>query len=711
MPHTRRHIQHNLAISFFLCGAVAGCSQFALGQLVTGNATPRIAGAIDETKWVTLTGNAHRVGLDKYDQGALPESFHLDHLYLQLRRSPEQDQALEYVLRDLQTPSSANYHQWLSAQELGKSYGPAQADIDAVVYWLNLHGLQVNQVFKSGMIIDVSATVGQIHEAFRTEIHKYQINGRQHIANASDPQIPAALAPVVAGFNSLNDFLPKSLLRKPRPNFSFPCTGCPDGFAGQEQYYEAPADFAIIYNVAPLYKDKNPITGKGQTVVVLEDTDMLAADVVSFRSAFGLSSYSGTFKQIHPGLGCSDPGLNGDEDEAALDAEWAGAVAPDAAVDLASCADTQTNFGGYIAAQNLLNTSHPPPIMSSSYGACEAQEGPAYNAYLAELWREAALEGVSVFVAAGDGGPDGCDDFDTALYAVSGIGVDGDASTPYDVATGGTDFLDTLTNQNGKYWNTINKSARESAKSYIPEMPWNQSCAGSVLFEYFGFTSGLEFCNSVEGSNFLDIVGGSGGPSFIYGKPSWQKNVYGMPDDGKRDLPDVSLFASVFLNHAIVYCMSDENQGGAPCNFSNAVDAFYNSAGGTSFTAPQFASIQALINQKAGGTQGNPAPTYYELARAQYGTSAAPNKDGLTLCNSTIGDAISPTCIFSDVTAGNNNIPCYGTQNCYGSTGATYGILSTSDRKLQLAYPAQTGWDFGTGLGTVNVTNLVKSWP
>jgi subtilase family serine protease len=178
-----------------------------------------------------------------------------------------------------------------------------------------------------------------------------------------------------------------------------------------------------------------------------------------------------------------------------------------------------------------------------------------------------------------------------------------------------------------------------------------------------------------------------------------------------RDLPDVSLFASNgFWQHAILFCMSDVSQFGAPCDYTNPTDTFYNSAGGTSFTAPQFASIQALINQKAGAAQGNPDPIFYNLARSEYGSTSDPDKANLAACNSSKGNAVSSSCVFYDVTAGNNTVPCYGTNNCY-DPGGGYGLLSTSDKTLEQAYPSATGWDFTTGLGTVNVTNLVNSWP
>jgi subtilase family serine protease len=233
-----------------------------------------------------------------------------------------------------------------------------------------------------------------------------------------------------------------------------------------------------------------------------------------------------------------------------------------------------------------------------------------------------------------------------------------------------------------------------------------------VLFTYLGATSAASFCNSTTGSGFLDIVAASGAPSFVYSKPWWQTGILGIPNDGKRDLPDVSLFASNgFWNHAIMFCMSDVKQGGVPCDYTNPVDNFFNSAGGTSFTAPQFASIQALINQKAGAPQGNPDPIFYDLARQEYGSASDPNTSQLKACNSNLGNGVASSCIFNDVTTGNNTVPCYGTNDCYGSTLNDYGILSTSDTKLLQAYPTKTGWDFATGLGSINVTNLVNAWP
>jgi subtilase family serine protease len=694
--------------------ALPGFSGSALTASRAGSSTAaaRIVDAVDEAKLVQLAGHTHPLASPKYDKGPVSDSLPMEHMSLQLRRSPEQESAFARSIEERQDPKSSSYHQWMTAEEIGEKYGPAEQDIATVTQWLTAHGMQVNGISKNGLTMDVSATAGQVRDTLHTEIHQYAVNGKTHVANASDPSVPAAIAPVVMGFVSLHNFLPKPALSKIKKGFTFDCNGCPDGFDGAPQFDEAPADLATIYNVTPLYKAKKPITGKGQTVVVLEDTDINPKDVATFRKAFELTAYSGTFKQVHPGTGCTDPGVNAAEGEAALDAEWAGGVAPDAAVELASCADTLTNFGAFIAAQNLLDLPKPPPIMSLSYIECEAGNGPSGNAYVNGLWQQAAAEGVSVFISAGDGSAAGCDDFDTATYAAGGIAANGLGSTPYNVSTGGTDFVDTFLNNNSTYWSSTNTASGRSAKSYVPEMPWNDSCGSSVLALYYGYKDILSFCNSTDGSNFLNIVGGSGAPSLIYSKPSWQKGIVGMPNDGARDLPDISLFASnAFWSHAILFCMSDTNQGGAPCDYNNGTDTLFNSAGGTSFTAPQFASIQALINQKAGGPQGNPDPIYYALAKLEFGSSSNPDKNHLAQCNGALGNKVASSCIFHDVTVGDNAVPCYGAVNCFGSSATDYGILSTSVTKELEAYPTTTGWDFATGLGSLNVTNLVNYWP
>src|SRR5690349_14687427 len=702
--------------------AVLICAPSALAQAESGgHVRPRITQTIDEINRVALRGNTRPEAVLANDHGSVANDFTMEHMLLQLKRSPEQEQALQKFLDELHTAGSPNFHHWLTAQEFGERFGVAKPDLDAITAWLGSHGFRVNVVYRSGMLIDFSGTAAQVRRAFQTEIHHLEVKGERHIGNISDPRIPSALAPVVAGVVSLHDFRPHTMhhLRKPNAEFTFT-----DAF-GNPNYAVVPADLATIYNLNPLFAAG--ISGQGQTIVLIEDTDVFSAsDWTAFRSTFGLSSYtSATFSQVHPAPptgpnNCGAPGTFAPNNaEAILDAEWASASAPGAAIEMAACADTSTTFGGLIAIQNLINAATPPPsIMSISYGQCETVNGAAANAAYNSAYQQAVTEGVSVFVAAGDSGAAGCDN--SVAAATHGIAVNAFASTPYNVAVGGTDFSDTFSNTNSTYWNSANTTTFGSAISYIPEIPWNNSCAGALLEQYEGYSpSGPNsLCNDpILGSLLQTTVAGGGGPSACatgtpstdsvvsgtcqgWPKPSWQA-VLGNPSDGVRDTPDVSLFAADGLwSHFYVFCWSDTKNGGAACGSDPST---WSGAGGTSFASPIMAGIQALINQKAGGPQGNPAPVYYQLAAAEYGSS------GSSACNSDNGNAVGASCIFYDVTMGDMDVDCTG-PNCFLSDGSV-GVLSTSNSSFAPAYGTTTGWDFATGIGTVNAANLVNNWP
>ncbi|HTY49061.1 MAG TPA: protease pro-enzyme activation domain-containing protein [Steroidobacteraceae bacterium] len=671
-----------------------------------------ITAPIDETRLVRLIGNTRPEANVRNDRGRVPDALILSHLQLLLARPPERERALRAYLAQLQDRRSPNYHRWLTPAQLSQRFGPAPADVDAVTGWLRSRGFIVHGVHTASPQIDFSGTAGQVRAAFHCEIHVLVVRGVRHIANMSDPQIPAALAPVVLGVVSLHDFMPRPLMR-PRAQYSVS--------GGQELL--APADLATIYDLAPLFAAGN--SGAGQTVVVIEDTDIYStADWSTFRGTFGLSGYStGSFTQMHPaasgGSTCTDPGVvtaDSRDGEAILDAEWASAAAPGAAIELASCRDTSTTFGGYIALQNLLDSASPPPIISISYGECEAEDGATANAAYDSAYESAAGLGISVFVAAGDDGAASCNPDDTD--ATHGIGVNGMASSPYDVAVGGTDFGDYYAGTEASYWSTTNSSTYGSALSYVPEIPWNDSCAGALLAGFEGYSTSYGsdgFCNASAATSFLTTVAGSGGPSQCatgtaaqtgvvggscagWSKPTWQSGT-GVPADGMRDLPDVSLFAGNGLwGRYYVFCWSDTADGGKACT---GAPSGWSGAGGTSFAAPILAGIQALVNASTGNRQGEPNYVYYALAASQ-------REAGLA-CNATQGNADASGCIFHDVTEGDANVDCQGAIDCYLPSGS-YGVLSTSSSAAQKAYPAATGWDFATGLGSVDAANLVAAW-
>lgn len=670
---------------------------------------------IDERVLTTLPGNTRPEAIPANDRGALPDNFPLEHMLLQLQRPPALEQALQSYIDDLYNPSSPNYQQWLSADEFGQRFGVATQDIDKITQWLEGHGFQAN-VYSNQLLIDFSGTAAQVREAFHTEIHTLIVNGESHISNMSDPQIPSALAPIVVGVVSLNNFMPHSMLQ-PHTQYTLANGG------GQ---LVTPGDLAKIYNLNPAFAAG--YTGKGQTVVVIENTNVYStANWTTFRKTFGLSGYtSGSFITVHPAPksgtnNCTNPGYNADDGEAILDAEYASAAAPNATIEMASCEDTSTTFGGLIAVENLLNESTTPPaVMSVSYGECEANSGATANAAFNKAYQQAVTEGVSVYVSAGDQASAPCDRGEPG--AIHGVGVNGWASTPYNVAVGGTDFSDTYSGTNATYWNATNSSTYESAKSYIPEIPWNQSCGSILIAYYLGYstTYGADgFCNSEIGSeDFWNVVGGSGGPSGCaigapstkgvvsgtckgYAKPSWQAGFYGIKADGVRDLPDVSLFSSDGpWGHSYVYCDSDTSNGGAACT---GAPANWSRAGGTSFASPIWAGFQALVNEKIGKRQGNPNPVLYKIAAKEYGAK------GNSACYSNAGNKVASTCTFYDITAGDTSVDCDGTHDCF-TDGVTVGVLSTSDSAYAPAYASGIGWDFTTGIGTVNVNNLITNF-
>jgi len=695
-----------------------------------GRPTRVIREAVDEAKLVALAGNTRPEANARNDRGLVADDFPLNHMLLQLQRSPEREAALEKYIDELHDAQSSNFHRWLTADQFAEHYGVAREDVDTVTSWLKGHGFTVHGVQASGLVIDFSGTAGMVRQAYHTEIHKLEVNGEQHFANIGDPRIPAALGPAVAGVVALHDFHPKPLLA-PRVNYTYTN---PNGTF----HAIVPGDLANIYNFNPAFKAG--YTGLGQAIMVLEDTYVYSThDWNVFRATFGLDKVypNASLTQVSPkgALTCTNPGFVsvpsdpgfGDDAEAALDVEWSSAAAPNAAIVLAACADSNSNFfGGLVALENVLNgpSSDLPSVVSMSYGENEVINGASANLAFATTFQQAVAEGVSIFVSSGDEDAASADD---GLVSTHGIGVSGWTSTPYNVSVGGLDFGYTADFVPAStYWSATNRPNDSSALSYIQEIPWNNSCAGALAAAFLGTTpSGL--CNNPEYSGLLDAVGGSGGPSGCatgapsrlgvvsgtcagYPKPAWQKGILGNPSDGVRDIPDVSLFASNgFWDAYYVACWSDPNGGFPPC--ASVPPSGWSGWGGTSISSPIMAGIQALVNEKTGSRWGNPNTVYYALAKGEYGSA-----NGLSYCNSNTVPKIENSCIFYDITEGDNDAVCQPNPNgflinCFKTEGVVYGVLSTSQYYDQPAYQTTSGWDFPSGIGSVNAWNLIRNWP
>jgi hypothetical protein len=703
-------------VAFISVGALSTPAQ-------TNQARSMVTQPVNENQMLVLQGNTHPLARAEFDRGAAPASLPMENIQLVLKRTPEQEAALAELLREQQDPSSPNYHKGVTPQEFGARFGASDHDIQAVTSWLQSHGLRVLEVSPGRNIIQFSGTAAQVGAALHTSIHSYVVNGEQHWANSSEPQIPAALGDVVAGVNTLHNFRRKPMSRmvgtfsrsnatgetKPiRPQFTFNLgTACTFQTAGC--FAVAPFDFATIYNVLPLWNAG--IDGTGETIAIVGDSNINPADVTNFRSIFGLPANAPHVIIADNG---SDPGIqpppNGDELEADLDVEWAGAVAKGATIDFVISKGTNSTPGVDLAAEHIIN-HNLAPVMSESFGDCELALGTGGNAFFNTMWQMGAAEMITIVVSTGDNGASACDfpnnNTSVALPASNGLQVSGIASTPFNIAVGGT-YFDQLSNATS-FWNTTNAQTTQlSAKGYIPETTWNDSCT-SLVFGAVGFSpfpevncnntaqlvvsinpigagGGVSNCTAPTGQNPSSCVGG-------YAKPAFQ-SAPGVPNDGKRDIPDVSLFAGDGLVGSFyVICEQDQNSSTTtPCSLANP-NSDTVGVGGTSASAQAFAGIMALVVQKTKSRQGIGAATaMYQLA-AQQSVSA---------CSSSATPA--NTCVFNDVTKGTISQPCVkNSPNCIVATSTdSVGVLSGCD--------AAPGYDLATGLGSINAENLVNNF-
>lgn len=598
-------------------------------------ARPRITQGIDNNQLTVLQGHVHPLARPQADRGAADPSLKLERITLMFKPSPEQQADLDALLAQQQDPSSPSFHKWLTPEEFGARFGVAPSDISQVVAWLEAQGFAVVETARSRNWVAFSGTAAQVQSAFHTEIHNYALNGKTYFANAGEPAVPSALAGLILGFRGLNNFplKPHSLRSKAasvavEPNFTSSITG---------NHFLAPDDFATIYDLKPLYN--LGFKGKNQKIAIMTQSDIVPGDIATFRSLSGLPASAPQLVAVGPNPGIVD----NDVQEASLDIEWSGAVAPDATIL-------------YVPSSNALNSlisainSNVAPVMSISYGACEKNF--TATDQLVTMAQQANAQGITIVAASGDGGAADCDGDSNTNPATQGLAVDFPASIPNVTGVGGSEFNE----GNGAFWNATNNANNGSATMYIPEIAWNDT-PGST-----------------------NLLASGGGASKLFTKPVWQAGA-GVPNDGVRDVPDVSFNGSP--NHdPYLVCTQIHPTPGAPLT-SGCQNGFRNSPsdnnlsafGGTSFGAPTFAGIVALINQYwSSSGQGNANPTLYALATRM-------------------------PAAFHDITTGNNDVPCAaGSPAPCPANGGTIG------------FPAGVGYDQVTGLGTIDGFNLVSNW-
>ncbi len=667
-------------------------------------------GAANASGLVRLPGHVNGHARPQFDIGAAPDSLAMDGLEIVFAKTPAQERALEQLIAAQQDPKSPQYHKWLTPAEYGARFGASPANVAAVTQWLETNGFTVDALPANRSQLRFHGTKVEVEAAFHTEIRLFEVDGVRHFSNVSDPEVPAALAPAITAIHGLHDFGLKANF-KSRPAHAaggvVPQITYNGGQPGQENFV-SPGDFAVMYNLTPLYNAG--VNGRGMTIAVPEQSDIDPTVANTYWAAIGIATPPAITSMPVPGG--TDPGqtMDGNESEAYLDVEVAGGVAPGASILLVRDQFASRAFE-YIIQQKLAS------VVSVSFSECESAIGSSNNAALNTLYQEAAAQGQTVAVATDDAGVAGCEStlFTQGTLATSGFAVSGVASSPYVLAVGGTEFDPTQPQD----WGTSNAAGTlANALAHIPEMAWNDTCANPIIALALKTTPSA-FCNQAmlngQANPFLEIAGSGGGVSSClsvdantkactggYAVPAWQTGVAGTANLTGRAVPDVAVNADFW-----VICSYDNN----PCDPTNMADV--DIVGGTSSSAPAVAAIVALLDQQMGAPQGLLNPQLYQLAAAEYGTPAAP-KASAANCSATLGITIGADCVFYNVTNGSNAMPCTvasfndtgsaPVSTCNAPMGQANGIMELNSAPQ---YAAGAGFNLATGLGSINATNLI----
>ena len=656
---------------------VSLCAATVAAQTLAGSSTRRVVEVLDPGNRIALPGKVRPWIKKASDLGELPGGTAAPHMLLLLQRSPQQEQGLEEYLSDLQNPASSNYHRWLTPAQFADAYGVDADDVHAVTGWLQSEGFTIDRISKAMNLVEFSGTAGQLERAFGAEIHRLSFRGKLEATSMNGVQIPRALAPVIRGLVNLDSVHAHPLVEQGskgrydpsthrikteiQPNLTIFGGGAPS-------LYVDPADAAVIYDTPnaalnPKYTG-NTLDGTGLTLGVVGVSNVDLTAVSLYRQAF-LGEKSGNVNLPTVVVDGNDPGLNNAEIESWLDLELLGGLAPKAKIIYYASNETDLADGLDTAIVRAVE-DNAISILSISYGACEADLGTSGNAFFSEVYQQAAAQGITVAVSSGDSGSASCD-LDSAPTAVNGLTVSGLASTPYNIAVGGTDF-DVLSSNFATYANDQTSGSAPyylTALKYIPEEPWNDSTI---------VNTSIASDVPLEPNGVTNIIAGGGGASSVYGKPAFQGTL--TPKDGARDLPDVSFLAANGL-YGASWVLCEASVEGNDCETVNGQltdSSTVHGAGGTSASTPAFAGMLALVEQATGSRLGQANNILYQLAASKYAT------------------------VFHDSLTGNNSVVCgSGSPDC-GSNGFLTG------------YNAGTGYDLATGLGSVDAAAMVKNW-
>jgi len=629
-----------------MCGLTALCVLTA-SALVAQSPLPRIQSELSSSQMTVLRGSQHPLATPQNDAGRVPANTRMSGITLYFNRSGAQQADLEALLAAQQDPKSPQYHKWLTPQQFAARFGMAQSDIDRVKGWLQQNGFTIDMVMHSRTAIRFSGSVAQVENAFRTEMHYYNVRGEKHMAPGTALSVPAAIAGVVAGVRNLDDFRPRAQHVPARPGFTSASSG---------NVFFSPADIVTTYDIGPLYQAG--VDGAGQTIAIMGQSFVEVGDIEAFQNAAGLTVQDPTMVYV-PGSGADGSAAinQGDEAESDLDLEWSGAMAPGANIVFVYTGSDKT-FGVYDSAQYAVD-NQIGNIISLSYSSCETELSPTNLTTLEGIFSQAAAQGQTVMAASGDQGSTACSG-DTRLSPTDqqAITVNYPASSAYVTGVGGTEIAAGDGAGNSTYWQSASGSdVISSAKQYIPEVVWNDDDP--------------QFGLSASG----------GGTSTLVARPAWQKGVPGIPSGNFRLVPDISFYSSPGAP-GYLYCTSDTSnwQSGqtSSCTsgFRDNSSQLLTVAGGTSFATPIFAGMMALLNENGNYVTGSGEVNASLYSLASNGTTYST--------------------VFHDVTQGNNN--------CTADT-------TTCGSSLNKGFSAGTGYDEVTGLGSFDVSAMALAFP
>jgi hypothetical protein len=639
---------------------VGGCS--------TGSAPPAPSAPEEKasTDFVPLAGNLVPAAEARFDVGRLDPTTPLVGMSLLFKRSEEQKTRSRAVLADLEDPTSPRYHHWYQPGDVATLLGAAPQDIGAATAWLEAQGFRVQGPSPTATRILFSGTAGRVEQAFHTELHRYDVHGHEHFALSIAPEVPSALARFIGGLRGVHDFQLRPATKRPRPSPAY----LEDAGAGTGTLTLGPADFGAICDLESL--DSAGVTGAGQSIGVVGASEFNDADIAAFRTTFALDPSRMPVRDLVPSSGTPVVLSVGYFNETELDLEWSGAVASEATVHYVYTGNNR-GYGPYDAIVWAIEEG-TYPVVTSSYGGCEQSLTPNEGIYLETLGDAASIEGVTLLNAAGDWGPAACDsELDTTEKAASlGEWIRWPASIPSVVALNWGDAVPespvtpavAAVAPFDTYWScTFSGTAACSPvdpPGYVPESAWNEIAYNISTFDYFWGAGG-------------------GGASVIFAKPYWQ--VGQTPSGTMRLVPDVSVTAGW---QQVGYVVS-QSWTAADGSEQPVQPEALGISGGTSAATPAFAGILALVNQ-ALSTKNPTAPVGLGNANPVLYAIAASTKD-----------TASPA--FHDITTGNTFVPCApGTPDCPTSPPYQYG------------FAAAPGYDMATGLGSVDVANLVAAW-